>query len=57
MDDDEKIRNFDKLSLEEQCALTGQSSEDFLSDAIPLNTNLIENSILMPIYILIPIFI
>jgi hypothetical protein len=57
MDDAEKIRNFDKLSFEEQCALTGQSSEDFLSDAFPLNTNLIENSILIPIYILIPIFI
>ena len=40
MDDAEKIRNFDKLTFEEQCALTGQSSEDFLSDAIPLNTNL-----------------
>ena len=34
MNEAEKIRNFDKLSFEEQCALTGQSSEDFLSDAI-----------------------
>jgi len=40
MDDSEKIRNFDKLSFEEICKLTGQHSEDFLDDAIPLNLNL-----------------
>ena len=40
MDDAEKIRNFDKLSFEEICKLTGQHSDDFLDDAIPLNLNL-----------------
>ena len=35
MDDSEKIRNFDKLTFEEICELTGQHSEEFLNDAIP----------------------
>ena len=37
MDDAEKIRNFDKLTFEEKCELTGQQIEDFLNDAISLN--------------------
>ena len=40
VDDAEKIRNFDKLSFEEICKLTGQDSDDFLEDAIPLDINL-----------------
>jgi hypothetical protein len=38
--DDEKLRNFDKLSFEELAELTGQSSTIFINDSFPFNINL-----------------